>query len=285
MVKCKNCGEEIEDKNFCPKCGTKNESIICPSCNSELNEDDVFCPECGEKIKDEEEIKEETSKETEDTDKKDKKEETSKETKDTDKKDKKEETSEKTEDTDKEDKKEETSEKTEDTDKEAKICPHCNAKIYEEDAEYCLECGKPLNIDIQSFAGIKATINVKKLIIFSIISIIFSAILSLLFCYIFGMVSPTSDLYPIGFFISLLVVISIFGSFKDLINGGLLGIITGLVIGLLCNSIVELSAGFAFSYQMFFGYAPIIFTIFGAIIGVLSTKFLRNTVSKYIDVE
>ncbi len=269
MVKCKNCGEEIEDKNFCPKCGTKNESIICPSCNSELNEDDVFCPECGEKIKDEEEIKEETSKETEDTDKKDKKEETSKETKDTDKKDKK----------------EETSEKTEDTDKEAKICPHCNAKIYEEDAEYCLECGKPLNIDIQSFAGIKATINVKKLIIFSIISIIFSAILSLLFCYIFGMVSPTSDLYPIGFFISLLVVISIFGSFKDLINGGLLGIITGLVIGLLSNTIVELSAGFAFSYQMFFGYAPIIFTIFGAIIGVLSTKYLRNSVSKYIDVE
>ena len=237
MVKCKNCGEEIEDKNFCPKCGTKNESIICPSCNSELNEDDVFCPECGEKIKDEEEIKEETSKETEDTD------------------------------------------------KEAKICPHCNAKIYEEDAEYCLECGKPLNIDIQSFAGIKATINVKKLIIFSIISIIFSAILSLLFCYIFGMVSPTSDLYPIGFFISLLVVISIFGSFKDLINGGLLGIITGLVIGLLSNTIVELSAGFAFSYQMFFGYAPIIFTIFGAIIGVLSTKYLRNSVSKYIDVE
>lgn len=257
MVKCKNCGEEIDKKNFCPKCGTKNEIMICPSCESELDDDDIFCPECGEKIKDEpsEEKTEETSEEEEKTE-------------------------------DAPDEKEDKTEKTEDKkeSKELKTCPHCNTKIDDDDAEYCLECGKPINADFQP-TGIKETIQAKKLIIFSIISIIFSIFLSLIFSFIFGMIGQTTDLYPIGFFISLLIIIAIFGSFKDLLNGGLLGIITGLVTGLLCNGIVELSGGFAFSYQMFSGYAPIIFTIFGAIVGVISTKYLRKSVTKYIDVE
>ncbi|MBE6502173.1 MAG: zinc-ribbon domain-containing protein [Methanobrevibacter thaueri] len=254
MVKCKNCGEEIDNKNFCPKCGTKNEIMICPSCESELDDDDIFCPECGEKIKDEP-----SEEKTEDAP--DEKEEAPDE---------------------KEDKTGKTEDKKES--KELKTCPHCNTKIEDEDAEYCLECGKPINADLQS-TGIKETIQAKKLIIFSIISIIFSIFLSLIFSFIFGMIGQTTDLYPIGFFISLLIIIAIFGSFKDLLNGGLLGIITGLVTGLLCNGIVELSGGFAFSYQMFSGYAPIIFTIFGAIVGVISTKYLRKSVTKYIDVE
>ena len=294
MVKCKNCGEEIKDKNFCPKCGTKNETTTCPACNSELQEDDIFCPECGEKIKDdetEEESSEEKSEEIEEDTDKDEEKETEEESseekseEDTDKKDEEKETDDKEEDADND--KEETKEDTDKDEekKEVMRCPHCDTKIYEEDAEYCLECGKPINIDIQSFAGVKSTIQVKKLIIFSIISIIFSAVIALLLSYIFGMASQTTDLYPIGFFISLLIVVGIFGSFKDLVNGGLLGIITGLVIGLLCNLIVELSAGFAFSYQMFSGYAPIVFTIFGAIVGVISTKYFRNSISKRIDVE
>ena len=295
MVKCKNCGEEIKDKNFCPKCGTKNETTTCPACNSELQEDDIFCPECGEKIKDdetEEESSEEKSEEIEEDTDKDEEKETEEESseekseEDTDKKDEEKETDDKEEDADndKEETKEDSDKKDEEK-KEVMRCPHCDTKIYEEDAEYCLECGKPINIDIQSFAGVKSTIQVKKLIIFSIISIIFSAVIALLLSYIFGMASQTTDLYPIGFFISLLIVVGIFGSFKDLVNGGLLGIITGLVIGLLCNLIVELSAGFAFSYQMFSGYAPIVFTIFGAIVGVISTKYFRNSISKRIDVE
>ena len=264
MVKCRNCGVEIEDKNFCPKCGTKNEKLVCPACNSELEDDDIFCPECGEKIKDEE-VKEEKSEDIKEESEDDSKDSQDKEEKSEDDKNKKAE--------------------DEKPEKEFGRCPHCDTKIYEEDADYCLECGKPIHIDVQSFEGIKATIQLKKLIIFSIISIIFSAFLSLIFSYIFGMASQTTDLYPIGFFISLLIVIGIFGSFKDLLNGGLLGIITGLVIGLLSSFIVEMSAGSAFSYQMFGGYAAIVFTIFGAIVGVLSTKYLRNSVSKYIDVE
>ena len=265
MVKCKNCGEEIEEKNFCPKCGTKNDIILCPSCNSQLEEEDIFCPECGEKIKDDEELKEESS--------------DNEEEKTPDEKPEDEEQEEEKTPDEKHDETKETSKK------ESRICPHCNAKIDEEDAEYCLECGNPINIDAQSFNGIKYTIKTKKLIIFSIISIVFSIGLSLLLSFVFGMMGQNIDLYPVGFFISLFVVIAIFGSFKDLLNGGLLGIITGLVVGLLCNFIVELSSGFAFSYQMFSGYAAIVFTIFGAIVGVISTKYFRKSVSNHIDVE
>ncbi|WP_405306922.1 zinc-ribbon domain-containing protein [Methanobrevibacter sp.] len=263
MVKCKNCGEEIENKNFCPKCGTKNETRVCPSCNNKLQEDDIFCPECGEKIMDDEEVKEESSEQDEKAE------------------EEAEEKQEEPEDTEEEpEEKEDEAENTEEI-----ICPHCNTKINEADAEYCLECGKPINIDSQSIAGINETIQLKRLIILSIVSIIFSIILSLLFSFILGMIGQNIDLYPIGFFISLFIVIAIFGSFKDLLNGGLLGIITGLVVGLLCNLIVEMSAGFAFSYQMFSGYEAIVFTIFGAIVGVLSTKYFRKSVSNHLDVE
>ena len=279
MVKCKNCGEEIENKKFCPKCGTKNETKVCPSCNNELQEDDIFCPECGEKIIDEEELKEESSDEAENTE--EKQDETEEEPENTE--EKQDETEEEPENT--EEKQDETEKDENETGKEEITCPHCNTKITEADAEYCLECGKPINIDSQSVAGINATIQLKRLIIFSIISIILSMLLSLLFSFILGMVGQNIDLYPIGFFISLFIVIAIFGSFKDLLNGGLLGIITGLVIGLLCNLIVEMSAGFSFSYQMFSGYEAIVFTIFGAIVGVISTKFFRKSVSKRIDVE
>ena len=95
----------------------------------------------------------------------------------------------------------------------------------------------------------------------------------------------TSDYYPIGFFISILIAVGIFGSFKDIINGGILGLVTGLVVGLLSTFIVELSAGFAFSYYMLLGFGPVIFTIFGLIIGMISSALLRNKIKNTIDVE
>ena len=132
-------------------------------------------------------------------------------------------------------------------------------------------------------SGIKNTINFKNLIVCSIISIILSVFISLIFCYIFA--GMHGDYYPIGFIISLIITIGIFGSFKDIINGGLLGIITGLVLGLLSNYIVELSSGFTFSYEMLFGYSAVIFTIFGLIMGIIAVKILRKPVKKLIDVD
>lgn len=267
MVKCKNCGEEIEEKKFCPNCGTKNETIVCPNCKSELDEENIFCPECGTKIKNDEENEKvnEDKKESEEPeeDKNQKKPESPQE----------------------EPTKENEPEEDKNQEKPVKKCPYCNAELDDEDIEFCTECGKQFNIDMQSFEGIKITIQAKNVVIFSIISIIFSTILSIIFSFILGNISQTTDLYPIGFFISLLIIVGIFGSFKDLINGGLVGIITGLVLGLICNAIVELTGGFTFSYEMFYGYAPIVFTIFGAIVGVLSTKYLRKSIMNYIDVE
>lgn len=273
MVECPNCGKEIGDDNFCGECGTKIEKKnLCPNCDNEIDESNVFCPKCGEKLK---ETEEETPDETEEIE--EEPEEKQKESE--------EETTEAEEEPEEEQKEapDETEKKDSKNDKKTlKHCPYCNSEL-ENDDEFCQECGKPTNVDKQSFEGIKLTIQPKKLIIFSIIAIILSFILSVIFSLLFGMIGK--ELYPIGIFISLLISIAIFASFKDYLNGGLLGIITGLVIGLLSPFIVELSSGFVFSYNMFSGYAPIIFTIFGALIGIISSKALRNTVKNYIDVE
>ena len=98
------------------------------------------------------------------------------------------------------------------------------------------------------------------------------------------MIGP-GDYYPIGFVISIILIVGIFGSFKEVINGGLLGLITGLVIGILSTYIVELSCGFKFSYMMLYGYGSVILTVLGLIMGIISSQSLRNSVKKLIDVE
>ena len=273
MVKCPKCGNEAHDNPYCANCGTKIEKeIICPECNQKLDESSAFCPNCGTKLDDSGEEKNKDNEDEASKEETEDKKETSQE-EETDKKDK-------------EDKKEEPKEEIKETtsntdDSEKKYCAFCNTEI-DDETDFCPECGKSVNIDKQSMSGIRNTINFKNLILCSIISIILSVFISLIFCYLFGRIP--GDYYPLGFIISLVISIGIFGSFKDIINGGLLGIITGLVLGLLANYIVELSSGFAFSYEMLFGYSAVIFTIFGLIMGIIATG-LRKHVVKFIDVE
>jgi len=51
---CSNCGTSFEDDyDFCPKCGTKKESLknrICPKCGTELCDGIEFCTKCGYQI-------------------------------------------------------------------------------------------------------------------------------------------------------------------------------------------------------------------------------------------
>ena len=265
MVECPNCGKEVGDNNFCGNCGTKiDKSNVCPECNTELDDESVFCPQCGKKVKEDLETEETKTEETEPEDKK--------------------ETEETTEETEPEDKKE-TEETTEETEPEDNAhCPFCNTKI-DEETEFCPECGKSISLDKQSFEGIRATIKLKKIIVVSIISLILLFILSIAFTYIFAVATPKADYYCVGFFMSLLIVVGIFGSFRDLINGGLLGIINGLVLGLFAAFIVEMCNGYSFSYELLSGYGAVIFTIFGLIVGIISSKYLRKRIVKHIDVE
>lgn len=289
MVKCPECGKEVEDNNFCGNCGTEIiKENVCSNCGKQLDDGHVFCPNCGKKIKDDSQ-EEEISDEEETTPTDESEEETSQEDTENDESEEDEESEEETTPTDESEEDEESEEETEDeeeniSDTDKKLCPYCNCEIEDDDVVFCPECGKSIEIDKQSMKGIRNTIEFKKLTVFTLISIGLSFLLSLALSYIIGMLN-FGDLYPVGFIISLVLIIGIFGSFKEIINGGLLGLITGLVIGILSTYIVELSCGFKFSYMMLYGYGSIIFTVLGLIIGKISSQLLRNSVKKLIDVE
>ena len=55
MVKCSNCGAEVEGSDFCFSCGEKVEKLqkdsdICPKCGTKNNKNTNFCVECGHKL-------------------------------------------------------------------------------------------------------------------------------------------------------------------------------------------------------------------------------------------
>ena len=62
MVKCNNCGVEIDDSfELCPNCGADlaavnenpidhTKSTTCSKCGSQITDDADFCPNCGNKL-------------------------------------------------------------------------------------------------------------------------------------------------------------------------------------------------------------------------------------------
>lgn len=297
MVKCPECGKEVENNNFCGNCGAEIiKKNVCSNCGIQLDDNNVFCPNCGKKINDDsqeeentgdDESNEETTTEIDESEKENSQKDTEDKEEDSQENTSTENNEENTEDEEKESQEDTSTENNEEeklTDTDKKLCPYCNTKIEDDEVIFCPECGKSIEIDKQSLKGIKNTIEFKKLIIFTLISIGLTFLLSLVFSYIFGMIGP-GDYYPIGFVISIILIVGIFGSFKEVINGGLLGLITGLIIGILSTYIVELSCGFKFSYMMLYGYGSVILTVLGLIMGIISSQSLRNSVKKLIDVE
>ena len=179
--------------------------------------------------------------------------------------------------------KEDKIEKTKDN---IKYCPHCNEPLDDDEAIFCSNCGKMIKVDEYSFNGIINNINYKKLIIVSILGFAITFLLGVILSFIIGLTGQGSLGYPIALIIAIFLGVGFFASFfKDILNSGLCGIIIALLFGLFANMIVEISAGFKYTFEIFSGYEIVIFTILGLIFAFLANKLLRNIVLKYINVD
>ena len=281
MVKCPNCGEESES-NFCPNCGEKLEvEITCPHCQAKIEAGSLFCSECGEKIETDEKEEDKKTPDKEDTIEK---KETDEKTPD------KEDTIEKKE-TDEKDKNEEkkssdNNETSNKEDKNAKYCPHCSEKLDEDGAIFCSNCGKMVEVDEYSFNGIIQSIKFKRLIIVSLLGFVVTFVVGIILSFVAGAIGSQSITYPVFLIIALFIGVGFFASFfKDILNSGLCGIIIGLLFGILANTAVEISTGFAYSYTIFSGYEIAIFTVLGLIFALIANKLLRNIVLKYVNAD
>lgn len=53
MIKCPNCGNEVNGEDFCSRCGFKFKKHYCPKCGFETSIKDEFCQKCGVRINNE----------------------------------------------------------------------------------------------------------------------------------------------------------------------------------------------------------------------------------------
>ena len=256
MIKCGNCGIELDDETkLCPNCGNnlegsekvqeqkEKDSKQCPNCGALVAEDAFICPECGNKIA---EIK------------------------------------------------------------MSKKCPKCNSEL-DIDAQFCDSCGFNLNSSSNQVQNVKnsiensnentnagsldineaiSNINYVKLAAFSIISLIIAIVLTLIFMYIVQATTNYGDIpnYPVAYFIALLISVVFISSYQNnIVEGGLLGLIVGLLLGILEYSIAGLYFGNSFGYELFFESNTLTFVILGVIFGFLANMFLKGKFTKYFD--
>lgn len=261
MVKCNNCGLDVEDDlENCPNCGnnllikseTVNENVSsnilkCNKCGAELKEGNSFCSSCGSKVEEKRLLKCENCGS-------------------------------------------ELSENTlfcsvcgtkvDNIEKKTKInkCPNCGAVI-EEGTTFCEECG--INIftgmkNKQEFVSQKSfadKINLNILTKPTAIALLVGVVLSVI-----GLLIGFSWF---SFIIAIILSVGFFGAAIDNeANAVVFGLIVGLVLGLLENPLVEFTYGafVAGVYEGFFGGHLILIVILGIIMAYISNIYLKETI-------
>ncbi len=252
MVKCSNCGVEVADTfDSCPNCGNDLNSIKedsvktikCENCGSEIQEGQLVCPSCGNKVSDL---------------------------------------------------------------KLSKKCPHCGSKV-DDDAQFCDSCGKSLtnssiasenaNSNISddssstndfntSFVNVISNINYVRLGVYSIICLVLSILLTIIFMTFLQGTASSFNIpdYTAAFITALIIAVIIFAAYqKDIVEGGILGLTVGLLLGLLESPVAGMYFGTSIGYDLFFGSNTSTFIIVGLIFGIISNLFLKNRIVKHFD--
>ena len=89
---------------------------------------------------------------------------------------------------------------------------------------------------------------------------------------------------PWGFYLAILISVGFFATYqKNIVEGGILGLIVGLILGLLESSIGGMILPTAMGYEYAFGSNTLGFLIVAIIIGVIANLFLRERFTEYLN--
>ena len=262
MVKCSRCGVEIADSfDICPNCGSNlvesqtpaesSEDLKCPSCGELLQPDEDFCTACGTKVGNDLNRCEKCGSEVQDgvlfcpTCG--------------------------------------TKVKQPQITQPANICPNCGFKL-EEDSAFCPECGTKLqtgeNHSIptnNSNQGFIDKINLNNIVKPTLVALILSIILSII-----GVLIGFSW---VAFVIAVILSVGFFaGLIDNEANAVVSGLLVGLILGFLENSIIQFCLGrfAARLYEWFFGSQIIFLVIVAVIVAYVSNMFLKSTIQDIV---
>lgn len=263
MVKCSNCGLDIDD-NFenCPNCGNdlsksdvevKNEEIsTCSNCGAELKDSDSFCASCGSKV----EIESQSlvckncgselpqnalfcqvcGAKVENIEK--------------------------------------TSKRT---------CPNCGSKV-EGGTTFCQECGVNVFTGEKSKRATPASNSPAGKIDFNVL--VKPSIISLIVAIILSIIGVGIGFSWFSFVIAVILSAGFFAAaVGNQINAIVFGFIVGLLLGLLETPVIEflfgsIVAGF---YQGFFGGHLLVITVLGVVSAYISNAFFKESILNMTD--
>lgn len=258
MVKCSKCGiENKETSEFCHNCGNKltesldvKDTIRCSGCGAELNANATFCPKCGKKVENASVCKSCGA---------------------------------------------EIPDgvafcpncgtKVESNQKNQNACTNCGAPL-EEESIFCPECGCNVQTGIKNPnpAPVNPQINQSFLDRLDFNILLKPTIFAVIFALILASIGVIIGLSWLSFIIAIIISTVFFaGLIKDDANAIVMGLFTGLILGLLENPIIQFWWGIyaAAAYEWLFGGQILLLIILGIVFAFIGNMYFKQNIQEF----
>lgn len=257
MVKCSKCGvENKETSEFCHNCGNKltgssdvKGTIKCSGCGAELNANATFCPKCGKKVDGANLCRSCGS----------------------------------------------------EIPGDVAFCPSCGTKVaFNQNHKACTNCGAPLDgesifcpecgsnvqtgIKNASPAQANSQINQGFLDRLDFNILVKPTIVAVIFSLILASIGVIIGLSWLSFILAVIIsTVFIAGLIKDDANAIVMGLFTGLILGLLENPIIQFWWGIyaAAAYEWLFGGQILLLIILGIVFAFIGNMYFKQNIQEF----